>query len=91
MATNKQGKIEQKIKHLPVDRQNETPEAKFLRLALPRVNKSIKAISQIGKLGARSYASTEEQRNKIHGALNEAVELAMRQLNGVKSIAKFNF
>lgn len=89
--TNVQGGVTQKVKQQPVDRSNETPEARFLRLALPRVNKAIKAVSQIGKLGARQYASTEEQRAKIEASLTEAVTLTMRQLNGVKTVQKFNF
>lgn len=88
--TNVQGSVQQKTKQTPVDRSNETPEMKFYRLAVPRVNKAVKAVSQIGKLGARSYASTQEQRDKIALALTEAVELTMRQLNGVKTVSKFS-
>lgn len=61
---------------------NETAEQKFVRLANMRVNRTLRALEGIGKLGAKSYKSTAEQRNKIESVINEAVTEAKERLQG---------
>jgi hypothetical protein len=64
--------------------ENETKEQKFVRLATARVNKVRKALDQIGLLGGASYASTDQQREKIAEAIRECVEFNINRLAKVK-------
>lgn len=59
----------------------EPKSTRFMRLALPRVTKAIKAISTIGNLSGGQYESTPEQREKILAALNEAVNIVSVRLS----------
>ena len=63
---------------------NETKEQKFVRLANMRVNKAIKAIRQIGQLGAPTYESTTQQRNRIAETLQNELSIAVDGLNSKK-------
>ena len=63
----------------------ETPEARFQRLATARVKVAIKRVSLIGNLGGVAYKSTPEQRAKIKEALQQAVDVAVMQLNREKA------
>jgi hypothetical protein len=62
----------------------ETASAKFVRLAVPRVTRVLKALNSVANLGGASYESTEDQRKKIASTINEAVEVAMSKLNKEK-------
>ncbi len=69
----------------------ETPEARFRRLASARVDKALKAIKLIGNLTGTQYKSTSEQREKIDKALSEAVKGVKESLAGTKAAkAEFN-
>lgn len=80
MATRKEKKV--RVSQVP---ENETKEQKFIRLATRRVNKVRKALDQIGLLGAASYASTEQQREKVCEAIRESVEFNLGRLNKSKT------
>lgn len=49
-------------------------QARFKRLAGARTNKALNAIRLIGNLTGTNYESTQEQREYIEEALNNAVE-----------------
>lgn len=76
-------KIERKVRVSKVPK-DETKEQKFIRLATARVNKVRKALDQIGLLGGPSYASTDQQREKIVEAIRESVEFNTNRLAKVK-------
>jgi hypothetical protein len=68
-----------KAKNIPA---NETPEAKFIRVATDRVNRLLTALKQLGALGNTSqYGSKIEQRNQIKEALTTALTRSMEALN----------
>ena len=58
----------------------ETPRARFLRLAPPRVQGALNRLKQIGNLGGPTYESTEADREKILTALFDALHEAKRRL-----------
>lgn len=58
---------------------SEPKDAKFTRLALPRVNKAINAIRQIGNLSGPSYAFTPEQVTKISKTLSTEIDAALEK------------
>lgn len=63
----------------------ETKEAKFKRLAEPRVNKIISGITSLGKLSNRSsYAYTDEQVTKMFSAIQSALDGAKEKYNPQK-------
>jgi hypothetical protein len=53
--------------------EDETKNEKFRRLAKARVNKVVKAITNIGKLAASAYEYSPEEAAKVVGALQRAV------------------
>lgn len=65
----KKQKTEKQKESKPV----ETPEQRFTRLAIPRVQTALKRISLIGNLASSSYRYTPEQADKIVSALQDAV------------------
>jgi len=65
--------------------EGETKEQKFIRLATRRVNKVRKALDQIGLLGSASYASTDEQRDKVASAIRESMEFNLNRLAKTKT------
>jgi hypothetical protein len=70
---------------------NESKADKFKRLAGKRVNKALNGIRGIGNLGGGGYESTAEQREKIEKALNDALAVALDQLNRAKSASEPGF
>ena len=62
---------------------SENKQQRFQRLAMNRVNKTIKSIELIGNLGNRSlYESTQDERKKIIKAINDAVAQMKIDLDG---------
>ena len=61
---------------------NESKADRFKRLAAQRVNKALKMIANIGKLGGVSYESTTAQHEKIIVTLSDAVNIAMNEIGG---------
>lgn len=53
---------------------NETPKARFKRLASKRVTKAVKAIRNIGSLSGRSYERTDDQVEAIVAHLKGSVK-----------------
>ena len=64
---------------------NETPENRFKRLGVMRVQTAVVAIERVGKLTGRGYASTPEQRAKILAALNGALANVKAVLEGTST------
>jgi hypothetical protein len=64
---------------------NETPEARFKRMAVTRVNKCIKSISLLGNLAGSRYKSTPEQITKMETAFREVLVQAFGRLRGQKA------
>ena len=61
----------------------ENKQQRFQRLAMNRVNKTIKSIELIGNLGNRSlYESTQDERKKIIKAINDAVAQMKIDIDG---------
>lgn len=58
-----------------IDR-NESKEARFLRVAEPRVNRACKAVSLLGNLADSSYAYTEKQVEAMFSAVQESLDTA---------------
>jgi hypothetical protein len=58
----------------------ETPRARFLRLAPPRVQGALNRMRQIGNLSGPGYESTEADREKIITAMFDAVHEMKRRL-----------
>ena len=71
-----------RISQVPKD---ETKEQRFVRLATKRVKKVLKALDQIGLLGAAAYTSTEKQRDTISETLRESIEFNLNRLNKSKT------
>ena len=67
----------------------EEKAAKFRDLGAKRTMRARKAIRAIGNLGGSGYVSTQEQRDKIISALNEAVDEVRRRLSGGKASDTF--
>ena len=67
----------------------ETPRARCLRLALPRVNRAIKTLNLVGNLNGHGYESTADDREKIIGRLFDAVHETKRRLEGKKLKEEF--
>lgn len=53
---------------------SEGKDAKFVRLAKPRMTKALNAIRQIGTLSGPGYSYTPEQTAKMANALTGAIE-----------------
>ena len=71
-----------------VEEIEETPEARFQRLAQARTTAALKRISLIGNLGGPGYKSTEEQRKRIIDALHDAIERVNTKLTNEKAVVK---
>jgi len=56
---------------------DETKEQRFIRVASSRVQKAVKAISNIGHCASSNYVFTDEQVTEINNALTGAVERAL--------------
>lgn len=70
---------------------NETPEARFKRLAEQRVSRALKSIAAVGALTGKGYAHSEEQRSKIAQALSGQVSAAISRLeSGGKAQSLFS-
>jgi hypothetical protein len=68
-----------KAKNVPA---NETPEARFVRIANDRVNRLLTGIKQLGGLGdTKTYKSSAEQRKQIDTALTTALTRTMESMN----------
>ena len=67
----------------------ETPRARFLRLAVPRVNRAVRALNLVGNLNAHGYESTPEDREKIIDKIFNTVHETKRRLEGKKTKEKF--
>jgi hypothetical protein len=63
---------------------NEPKDAKFKRLAVPRIRKALSAIKQIGNLASSQYEYTPEQITKIFSALNDAFNASEAKFNAPK-------
>lgn len=61
--------------------ENETSQAKFMRLANQRVNRLLATYKQLGALGGTAYTSTPDQVKRIGDALKASHDRAMDQLN----------
>ena len=55
---------------------NETKEARFVRIAEPRVNRACKAISLLGNLAGSGYEYTQEQVDAMFGAVQKSLDTA---------------
>lgn len=64
---------------------NETPEARFKRMATMRVNKALKAVSLLSNLAGSRYKSSPEQIAKIEGAFRDTLTAVFGQLRGQKA------
>lgn len=60
---------------------NETPEARFVRVANERVNRILTGLKNLGTLGGSSYASKAEQRTQIKTALETALGKCMESMS----------
>ena len=58
---------------------HETKAEKFIRLAIPRVTKALKAIRSLANLASSGYESTAEQKAKI-------VDSLTREINNLGSV-----
>lgn len=58
---------------------DETKEARFQRVVLPRVRKALKAIQLIGNCSGSSYACSSEQAVQMFNALADAVNAAQEK------------
>lgn len=61
---------------------NETPEARFIRVANDRVSRLLTSIKQLARLGNPSeYKSKAEHRAQIQEALETALKRSMESMN----------
>lgn len=66
----------------PKPPENETKEQRFVRVASLRVNKALSAIANIGGVANRAnYEYTDEQVQKIFGALDKEVQNLVARFN----------
>lgn len=62
--------------------ENETKQAKFKRVVVPRVNKALKAIELVGNQSGSAYAYNSKDIDVIINALQEAVMLVESRYRG---------
>ena len=62
--------VPKKRKPIPED---EKKDARFIRVVTPRINKAVKAISNIGNCSGSNYSFTAEQVQKMTNVLIEAI------------------
>lgn len=60
---------------------NETKAAKFVRLGVPRMTKTLNAVRQVGNLAGPGYEYTPDQVEKMKVALLEAIEETFLRFN----------
>lgn len=53
---------------------NESKDAKFTRLGLPRMNKALNAIRQLGNLSSAQYAYNDDMIAKMRKALDDQID-----------------
>lgn len=63
---------------------NETPEARFKRMATMRVNKALKAVSLLATLSGSRYRSSPDQIAKIEAAFRDVLTETFGRLRGQK-------
>ena len=68
--------------------ENETPEARFIRIANIRAANVITGIDNLGKLVGPSYKSTEAQHHKLFAAIEGAMNRAKVALKANKPAAR---
>jgi len=66
---------------------NETPEARFVRVATVKVNSIIRGMKTLSRLNGTKAKSTEAQRAAIEKAITEALTDTMSALKGNKVAA----
>ena len=69
---------------------SETKEARFVRIAEPRVNRACKAISLLGNLAGSGYEYTQEQVDAMFGAVQKSLDTARAALDK-SNVVKFRF
>lgn len=65
--------------------ENETKDARFVRLINHRVPRLLKLIKQLGALGGPAYESTDQQRQHVSDTLIRALQTALDNLNKKRS------
>ena len=68
---------------------NESPNARFARLATHRVNTILRSFKQLGQLGGKAYTSTPDQRKKIESALTEGLTRALSAMAKGETVQDF--
>ena len=69
---------------------NETKEARFVRIAEPRVNRACKAVSLLGNLAGSGYEYTQEQVDAMFGAVQKSLDTAHAAFDK-SNVIKFRF
>jgi hypothetical protein len=64
---------------------NETPEARFKRMAQGRMNKILKGIALLGNLAGSRYKSSPDQIVKMENAFKDALNGTFGRLKGQKT------
>lgn len=62
--------------------ENETKQAKFKRVVIPRVNKALRAIELVGNQSGSAYAYTDKDIDVIVDALTDAVSAVEARYKG---------
>jgi hypothetical protein len=71
---------------------NETKEARFIRVATPRVVRAIKYIKLLGNCASSAYGYTPEQINKMTDAIGDALVGTAEKFTGkLKAGGEFEF
>lgn len=71
--------------------ENETKAEKFIRIGQVRVTKAIESVSRLENLSGSSYEYTEEQVEKMFGAIQQALDDAKAKFNKKKEKEKKSF
>ena len=81
-----------KNKRKQVVPEDETKEAKFIRVVTPRINRAVKVISLIGNCAGAGYVYSVEQHTQIIEVLEKAVEALDAKFSRTKQeTTKFGF
>jgi hypothetical protein len=71
---------------------NETKEARFVRVATPRVVRAIKYIKLLGNCASSAYGYTPEQIKKMTDAIEDALVVTAEKFAGkMKAGGEFKF
>jgi len=74
-STDAKATAEPKAKKANVDRKDESQEARFKRIAAPRIEKALAALRRLETVGrSPAYQFSTEQANRVMVYLDEAVE-----------------